>query len=118
MLGGTPKKRKFDKNTWKTNIRRIYSSAADGIIELQDRLGMYERDDSDIIYSKWSEIAKIMQEMPSVDEFIEMAKAVGLHFSEFEALYGKGKINDALLYAKDLKDRYTILRLNYFYFEV
>ena len=31
--------------------------------------------------------------------------------------YGKEKIADALLYAKDLKDRYTILWLNYFYFE-
>ena len=34
-----------------------------------------------------------------------------------EKLYGKEKIADALLYAKDLKDRYTILWLNYFYFE-
>jgi hypothetical protein len=56
--------------------------------------------------------------MPSAEEFIGMIDAVGLDFSEFEALYGKEKIDDALLYAKDLKDRYTVLWLNYFYFEV
>ena len=35
----------------------------------------------------------------------------------FVSLYGEEKIADALLYAKDLKDRYSILWLNYFYFE-
>ena len=58
-----------------------------------------------------------MKDMPSTEEFIAMTEAVGLDFNEFEKLYGKEKIADALLYAKDLKDRYTILWLNYFYFE-
>jgi hypothetical protein len=38
---------------------------------------------------------------------------VGLDTEEFYKLYGKEKINDAILYAKDLKDRYTVLWLNY-----
>jgi hypothetical protein len=38
---------------------------------------------------------------------------VGLDVNEFYALYGKEKIKDAILYAKDLKDRYTVLWLNY-----
>ena len=118
MLKDTPKRRKFDRSEWEKSIRRIYSTSADGIIALQDKLGWYEKDDSAEVYSRWDEICKIMSEMPTSDEFIAMIDAVGLDFAEFEALYGKEKIADAILYAKDLKDRYTVLWLNYFYFEV
>ena len=118
MLKATPKRRKFDRSEWEKNIRRIYSTSADGIIALQDKLGWYEKDDSAEVYSKWDEICKIMSDMPTSEEFIAMIDAVGLDFSEFEALYGKEKIADALLFAKDLKDRYTVLWLNYFYLEV
>lgn len=118
MLSGKPKRREFDRETWENDLHRIYSTSADGIIALQDKLGWYEKDDSDVIYSKWDEICKIMSDMPTSDEFIAMIDAVGLDFAEFEALYGKEKIADALLFAKDLKDRYTVLWLNYFYFEV
>ena len=118
MLKATPKRRKFDRSEWEKSIRRIYSTSADGIIALQDKLGWYEKDDSAEVYSRWDEICKIMSDMPTSDEFIAMIDAVGLDFAEFEALYGKEKIADALLFAKDLKDRYTVLWLNYFYFEV
>jgi hypothetical protein len=51
--------------------------------------------------------------MPSSSEIKEMLCLVGLDTEEFYKLYGKEKINDAILYAKDLKDRYTVLWLNY-----
>jgi len=41
---------------------------------------------------------------------------VGLSYAEFEAMYGIRKIRDAVLYAKDLKDRYTVLWLYYSWF--
>ena len=42
-----------------------------------------------------------------------MLSAIGLNIDEFYQLYGKNKIQDAILYAKDLKDRYTVLWLYY-----
>ena len=45
-----------------------------------------------------------------------MLLEVGLCFSDFEKMYGSEKIKDAVLYAKDLKDRYTVLWLNYEFF--
>ena len=42
-----------------------------------------------------------------------MLDLVGLDINEFYALYGKKKVNEAIKYAKDLKDRYTALWLNY-----
>jgi glycerol-1-phosphate dehydrogenase [NAD(P)+] len=117
MLSKTPKRREFDKSLWKKEIRRIYSTSAEEVIALQERLGWYEKDDSAEVLAKWDEALEIMKNMPSSEEFISMIEAVGLDYKEFEKLYGEEKIADALLYAKDLKDRYSILWLNYFYFE-
>ena len=51
--------------------------------------------------------------MPTGDEIEDMLLSVGLDISEFYSLYGEDKINRAILYAKDLKDRYSVLWLNY-----
>lgn len=116
MLNGTPEKRLFDKDVWLSEIKRIYSTSSDGVIALQQKLGWYGNDDSEVVLSKWNEICDILREVPTAKEFIEMLDEVGLKYSDFEALYGKKKIDDAIIYAKDLKDRYTILWLYYSYF--
>ena len=84
---------------------------------MQDKLGWYETDDSDKVISKWDEVKQILADSPTPSEFIEMIEAAGLDYSEFEKLYGKEKIADAIRYAKDLKDRYSVLWLNFRYFD-
>ena len=42
---------------------------------------------------------------------------IGMSYNDFIEFYGIKKIKDAVLYAKDLKDRYTVLWLNYKYFK-
>ncbi|MBR5528123.1 MAG: sn-glycerol-1-phosphate dehydrogenase [Clostridia bacterium] len=116
ILAKTPSKRPFDRKKWEGNIRRIYSTSADGIVALQDKLGWYEKDDCSAVYEKWEEIKKVLADSPSPEEFIGMISAAGLDYSEFEKMYGKDKIYDAVLYAKDLKDRYSVLWLYYSYF--
>ena len=44
---------------------------------------------------------------------LALCEKVGLDYADFYSLYGEEKIADALLYAKDLKDRYTVLWMNY-----
>ena len=51
--------------------------------------------------------------MPSSEEILKILDLVGLDINEYYSLYGEKKIKDAILYAKDLKDRYTVLWLNY-----
>lgn len=116
MLKSAPEKQTFDKNAWLHEIRRIYSASADGIISMQEKLGWYNEDDSKAVTEKWSEVCDILSEVPTAADFISMLDEVGLNYSDFETLYGKKKIDDAVLYAKDLKDRYTILWLYYKYF--
>ena len=86
------------------------------MITLQDKLGWYLKDDSTVVYEKWDEIKEVLKEAPTADEFIKMLSAVGLDFDEFKALYGDKKIKNAVRYAKDLKDRYTVLWLDFVYF--
>lgn len=116
IIGKTPINKKFDYEKWKKEINRIYKEIAPEVIALQEKMGWYNKDDFENVRTKWNEIKELISEVPSSEELTKMAERVGLDFAEFENLYGNDKINDAMLYAKDLKDRYTVLWLYYMYF--
>lgn len=54
--------------------------------------------------------------MSGAEEIKSILALAELDISEFYKMYGKGKIEKAVLYAKDLKDRYTVLWMNYDFF--
>ena len=99
----------FDKAIYEQNIRRIYGSVADEVLTLQDKLGWYGIDRVSVYREKWNEIRAILADCPSSARMLELTELIGLSSGDFEALYGEDKIADALLYAKDLKDRYSVL---------
>lgn len=101
------------REAWENEIRRVYGSSADGVIALQDKLGWYGTNRLPIYQEKWNEIKAVLREVPSSETLTEYVKSIGLDMDEYERLYGKKKIQDAILYAKDLKDRYTVLWLYY-----
>ncbi len=103
----------FDYDKWAENIRKHYDSAAEGVIELQNKLGWYNMDYISIYKNKWAEICEVLKDAPSSDELINYLKTIDLDINEFDSLYGEDKINSALFFAKDLKDRYTVLWLYY-----
>ncbi len=94
-------------------MEQIYSSVAGGCVALQDRVGNYAADRSNIYRQKQAQIREILSEMPSAEETKDMLRLVGLDIQEFYDMYGAEKINTAVMYAKDLKDRYTVLWYNY-----
>ncbi len=102
-----------DKDKYEAEIRRIYGSVADEVLALQGRLGWYEIDRVRIYKEKWDEIRAILKDAPTAKEMEALASRVGLQKETFDALYGEAKIKDALLYAKDLKDRYSVLWMYY-----
>jgi len=103
----------FDKEKYEAEIRRIYGGVADEVLALQKKLGWYELDRVRVYREKWDEIKKILADAPTADEMEALASRVGLNKREFDGLYGQKKIEDARLYAKDLKDRYTVLWMYY-----
>lgn len=102
-----------DEIEWEKNIRKIYTGAADGVIALQKKMGWYEEDRTAAYAAKWPEIRKTLAEVPSCEELKAYIASVGLDIGEFEKLYSSEKIENAIWYAKDLKDRYSVLWLYY-----
>lgn len=103
-----------ERDFYEAKIKELYGeSVGEGCIALQDRIGNYKKDRAPAYNEKWSEISEILSEMPSGEEIEKMLALAELDVRELYDTYGEKKINDAVLYAKDLKDRYTVLWLNY-----
>ena len=102
-----------DSNEYIEKMECLYRSSAKGCMDLQEKMGRYKNNNAQMYLSREPEIRQILAEMPSANEIENMLSLVGLDIQEFYALYGKEKINNAILYAKDLKDRYTVLWLYY-----
>lgn len=97
-------------------IREIYGKIADSCIELQQEAGYYATDRTKIYLEKEDEIKKILEDMPSAKEIRDMLSLVELNMNDFYNMYSAKTVSDAVLYAKDLKDRFTVLWLNYDFF--
>ena len=110
-----PKIFAHDADIWEAEIRRIYSSSADEVIKLQDKLGWYNADGYQNVLNKWDEIKAVLATAPTEAEMLKLVERIGLDYSKFLTLYGQKKIDDGILYAKDLKDRYSVLWLAYMY---
>lgn len=111
LLGCTPKRKAFDRAAWEAEIRRVYSTSADGVIALQNKLGWYERDDETAVIPQWETLCDILREAPTEQEMRGLVERIGLSYDAFVELYGEAKLADAVNYAKDLKDRYSVLWL-------
>ena len=102
-----------DRDAWEKEIRRVYTTAADGIIALQDKVGLYADIDVKQLEKAWPEVCAILREAPGYEQMLSYVTAIGLDINECKAFYGKEILSDAVRYAKDLKDRYTVLWIAY-----
>ena len=96
-------------------LAKVYGPVANSCIDLQNKVGNY-KDRSSVYLEKEKEIREILEEMPSSEDIYDMLELVGLDVNEFYTLYGKEKIKNAVLFAKELKDRFTVLWLYYDFF--
>lgn len=107
---------RLPRGEYEARIKDIYKQVAQGCIELQDKVGNYASDRINTYAEKETEIRTILSKMPTAEKIIEMLSFVGHDMKEFYTFYSNKKINDAIIYAKDLKDRYTVLWINYDFF--
>ena len=104
---------KLDRTAWENDIQKIYTQAADGVIELQDKVGLYTRLDNAQFAAKWEQICDILREAPSAKEMEAYVTSIGLDMNAFYQFYGNDTVKNAIRYAKDLKDRYSVLWICY-----
>ena len=110
ILGRTPARVGFDRENYETAIRKAYTAIADSVIAQQDRLGWYHEPEIDeFVLTHAEDIRAILSEAPTEAETKGMVEAVGLRMEELYETYGQTHIDEAIRYAKDLKDRYSVL---------
>ena len=103
----------FDNDKYEKEISRVYTDIKDEVISLQNKLGWYNIDRVSTYKKKWESIRYVLSLSPSAEEMLSLVNRIGLSYDDFERLYGADKIKDAHLYAKDLKDRYSVLWMYY-----
>ncbi len=101
------------KDAYLAELSRIYGPVAISCAALQEKVGLYKKDMLSVYKEKAHEILTVLSEMPSANEIEAMLNAAGLHMQEFNKLYSEKKITDGIAYAKELKDRYTVLWMYY-----
>ena len=104
---------RHDRTLWEKEIARIYTSASDGVIALQDKVGLYKEIDNERLAACWDAVCSILRETPDAKKMRGFVESIGLNMAEFHAFYGENVLFDAVRYAKDLKDRFTVLWLAY-----
>ena len=103
----------FNKMDYEANIRRVYGPLADEVLVLQNKLDWYSVDRVSTYREKWQDIRKLLADCPDSARMHELVEKIGLPYDDFKNFYGESKIADAWLYAKDLKDRYSVLWMYY-----
>lgn len=102
-----------ERNEYENEMRRVYKTVAGGCISLQDKIGRYTQNRAETYKKNEQKIKEVLAEMPRYSDIVNILNSVGLDINDFFKMYGKQKVNDAITYAKDLKDRYTVLWLYY-----
>jgi hypothetical protein len=77
------------------------------------KLGTYEDNSIERYLKHEKEIKEVLNEAPLYEDIISILDGIGLDINEFTKTYSDKKIKDAVRYAKDLKDRYTVLWMYY-----
>ena len=103
----------INQKTYKTEMERTYKSVSAGCIQLQEKLGTYKEQRTLIYKEKESEIKEILAECPTREDIEKILSEIELDIKDFYKTYSKEKISDAIHFAKDLKDRYTVLWMYY-----
>ena len=101
------------EKTLSAKLAAIYGPVADGCMALQEKVGNYAKDRTATYKENEAAIKEVLAEMPSAQEIEAILADIGLNMAEFYNLYSEETLRDAVLYTKDLKDRYTVLWLNY-----
>lgn len=105
-----------EQEVYAQDMTAIYKDVAPGFMALQEKLGTYEKDLAPVYKEKEQEIKAILADCPTAKKIEELLALADIHMDDFYALYGAERIANAVRYAKDIKDRYTVLWLNYHVF--
>ena len=99
------------EEAYRAELARVLTDITDECIALQEKAGAYR--DTDLrraaYLAKEAEVRAALAEMPTSAEIEEFLGRVGMKIEAFYDFYGAPRIRDAIRYAKELKNRYSVL---------
>ena len=99
------------KETREDFYKKIFGNYAKEVISLQNSAGRYDNPVFDKYLDNWDKVLEILAECPTADEIRTMLTDAGIDLSAFRKLYDKNRIENGMWFAKDIKDRYSVLWL-------
>jgi glycerol-1-phosphate dehydrogenase [NAD(P)+] len=107
--------KKFDESEWRRETERLYEKASPEVLELSKTDGRNSIEDRikriNIIKNKFPEIKKIAESMLKPSEIEGIMKKAGAPTDPAEVGIDRQLAYDAIMVAKDMRPRYTILNL-------
>lgn len=94
-------------------IKDAYSETAEECIALQKKSGNYTTNRIPLYIAKEKELKEVLNEVPTAKEIEKLLGKIGLDMQNFYDTYDSDTINKAVLFAKDLRDRFTALWMYY-----
>ncbi|MBU3179810.1 sn-glycerol-1-phosphate dehydrogenase [Clostridium psychrophilum] len=109
------KANKFDQKEWKANVEKLFKKAATGIITLNEKDNLNSIEDKikriNIINEKFDEIISVIKQMPTAKEIESILIAAGAPYNPKQVGIDEKDLVNAVLNAKEIRTRYTILNL-------
>lgn len=105
----------FDEENWKENIRNVYNTAANEIIELEEKT--HKNSDEavlqrrEVIKERMAEIISLVDKLPEVSEISQLLRSMEAPYLPEEIDINMQLLRNSVIYAKELKDSYGILQL-------
>ena len=106
-----------DRNTWRAAGKQAAQAlTADGIIALEQKAGKNDVAKRDqrlaVIKEKWEEIRRAIQEdLPAAEEMAALLRSLGAPTEPEEIDIPAARAREAVVVAKEVRDRYTLLQL-------
>ncbi|MBR7076031.1 MAG: iron-containing alcohol dehydrogenase, partial [Lachnospiraceae bacterium] len=102
-------------DAWVNEIKRAYREGAPMVLELEKKAGKNDpeklRQRLEQIEAHWDEIQALAATLPQAKEIANILKSLDAPTLPEEVGVCREYVADGILYAKELRDRYTILQL-------
>lgn len=89
----------------------IFGPITQEVVQLQQKTGFYQLRRRERLRELWPQIREILLQAKSPEQVKKWLERLGCPLSYFEEYYGKDIVRESFVYAKDLKDRYTVFNL-------
>lgn len=105
----------YDQSAWETDIRAAYGPAAEGVIEMENRVGKNWTEARlsriDAMEAHWEEVLGLLEELPASETVMELLRTLGSPCLPADIGVDPVMLKNTLLYCKEVRARYTILQM-------